>query len=859
MPATRSKVLLMPAAHSVDLSNCDREPIHIPGSIQPHGFLLHCDRELSKVLRHSANAGAMLHLDGDLNGRHILDLLGAEVTHDLRNAIAAAPEASRPAVLAHMRMPNDAHFDIAVHRQDGGAIVEFEPSLRRTQPLQLAREMIGRVKDITDIDALIGASARLVQAVLGYDRVMIYRFEADGSGKVVSEAKRHDLETFLGQYFPASDIPRQARALYMQNPIRVISDASGARVPLVPELDKAGMPLDLSFAHLRSVSPIHCEYLRNMGVGASMSISIITNGTLWGLIACHHYAPKTLSMSERIAAEMFGEFFSLHLLALKQKRKLDIANETRRSLDHFLQTASHYSDVDALFAGALPAFQSLLDCDGVGLWMNGRRTSVGTTPPAGVEAVLAHFVGEVADGRIWANHMLSEVFPDAENYFEDVSGLMAIPLSQIPRDYLFFFRKERLQTLNWAGNPEKSYETGPLGDRLTPRKSFAIWKETVHRQAEPWSESDIEIAEALRLATVEIVLRHSEMMAEERSKADIRQRMLNEELNHRVKNILAVIKSLIVAPTKDARPIEDYIGSLRGRIHALSHAHDQLTRGGGGGGLSNLLETELLPYRAGNTKFSLLGPSVTLDARAHAVAALVIHELCTNAAKYGALSTPGGSLAVQWQSEENGDCLITWDEDGGPTVGMPSRKGFGTALIERSIPYDLGGSSRVDYRSSGLFAEFRLPGRFLSWEEVEPQMDSHMVHSIPASAAPVLEPSLHILLVEDQVLIAMDAEMMLADAGLNNVVTASSSADALNRLKSFTPGIAILDINLGRDTSVPVAEELARRNIPFVFATGYDDRSIVPENFSDVPVVRKPYDSLALVAALAARLGNDRN
>ncbi len=198
--------------------------------------------------------------------------------------------------------------------------------------------MIGRVKDIADIDLLISSSARLVRTVLGYDRVMVYRFEEDGSGKVASEAKRPDLESFLGQYFPATDIPQQARILYMQNPIRVISDARGTRVSLLPEEDEISLPLDLSFAHLRSVSPIHCEYLRNMGVAASMSISLILDGKLWGLIACHHYAPKTLTMSERIAAEMFGEFFSLHLLALRQKRKLDISTEARRALDRFLQS-----------------------------------------------------------------------------------------------------------------------------------------------------------------------------------------------------------------------------------------------------------------------------------------------------------------------------------------------------------------------------------------------------------------------------------------------------------------------------------------------------------------------------------------
>ncbi|MDZ7873480.1 MAG: HWE histidine kinase domain-containing protein [Rhizobium sp.] len=839
---------------SVDLTNCDREPIHIPGSIQPHGCLLACDPGISSIRLYSANAPEMLGATGPLDGRWIADLLGEDVLHDIRNAVAAAPEASRPAVIAHLRLPTGQHFDVAVHRQKQGAILEFEPSFRRTQPLQLAREMIGRVKDINDIDLLISASAKLVRTVLGYDRVMVYRFEEDGSGKVASEAKRHDLESFLGQYFPATDIPRQARILYMQNPIRVISDARGLRVDLLPQAEERAAPLDLSFAHLRSVSPIHCEYLRNMGVSASMSISIIVDGKLWGLIACHHYAPKTLTMSERIAAEMFGEFFSLHLLALKQKRKLDISNEARRSLDRFLQAASHRSDLDDILTAALPEFQTLFACDGVGLLMNGRWTAIGSTLPPGAEEDFTRFIAEVADGRIWSTKALSEDYPPAGAFFEDVSGVMAVPLSHLPRDYIFFFRKERLQTLNWAGNPDKSYETGPLGDRLTPRKSFALWKETVQRQAAPWRDSDFEIAEAIRSATVEIVLRHNELMQEERSKSDVRQRMLNEELNHRVKNILAVIKSLVAAPSQDEVPIQDYIGSLRGRIHALSHAHDQLTRGGGGGTLNDLLQAELLPYRAGRSVIEVKGPSVTLDARAHAVAALVIHEMCTNAAKYGALSRDGGALAISWEETGDGDCRLHWRESGGPTIGPIGRKGFGSALIERSIPYDLGGTSRVDYRPEGLDAEFRLPGRFLSWEaetvseEPNPHVEAEVADH-PTSIA-----GIPVLLVEDQVLIAMDAEMMLADAGIDNVVTASSSSDALNRLKSFAPAIAILDINLGSDTSVPVAQELIRRGIPFVFATGYDDRSSVPEELLSVPVVRKPYDADALVKALSDRL-----
>jgi CheY-like chemotaxis protein len=211
-------------------------------------------------------------------------------------------------------------------------------------------------------------------------------------------------------------------------------------------------------------------------------------------------------------------------------------------------------------------------------------------------------------------------------------------------------------------------------------------------------------------------------------------------------------------------------------------------------------------------------------------------------------------VAVEWQRVEEDDCVIRWRETGGPTIGPIGRKGFGTALIERSIPYDLGGSSHLDYKAEGLAAEFRIPGRFLTWETAEITKERPVDNPIPVTESQPFQAGLPVLLVEDQVLIAMDAEMMLADAGIDNVVTASSSADALSRLKTFTPAIAILDINLGRDTSVPVAEELTKLGIPFVFATGYDDRSIVPDGFAEVPVVRKPYDSGALLKALSDRL-----
>ncbi len=840
---------MLPPGAPVDLTNCDREPIHIPGSIQSHGCLLACDPSVTTIWQHSANAPGMLGVERQLNGMALVDILGPEALHTLRNAVIASRGASHPSLIFALPLANGRAFDIAVHEHRSIVIIEFEvPGAGSSETINLSRALISRISNIEDIDNLVAHATRLISGALGYDRVMAYRFDVSGAGKVISEVKRPDLESFAGQYFPAGDIPQQARALYLKNTIRIISDSSGTRIPIIagPGFDRE--PLDLSFAHLRSVSPIHCEYLRNMGVAASMSISIVVDGELWGLIACHHYSPKALPMIARVAAEMFGEFFSLHLQVLRQKLKLDTATRARQSLDRFLHLTSQHAHVGDVLREHLDDFARLLPCNGAGLWVSGRWSGVGATPPDDAIPGLARFLNTVADGRVWSTHMLSQRWAGAEAYYREAAGLIAIPLSRLPRDYLFFFRKEVIQTLDWAGNPDKTYASGPLGERLTPRTSFAIWKQTVHMQSDFWTDTDLEIAEAVRAALVETVLRHNELMAEERDKADVRQRMLNEELNHRVKNILAIIRSLLGQPTRQNRDLEEYVASLRGRIQALAFAHDQVVRGDGGGLLKDLLDAELTPYRSSEATVTLAGPPVWIDSRAFSVMALVLHELSTNAAKYGALSRQGGRLAVSWTIGGDGNLHLNWQESGGPTVAPPTREGFGSALIDRSIPYDLGGTSRVDYAPGGVRGEFLIPARHIAG--IDPGDPDDSARIADASDAPDIPSGLHVLLVEDQMLIAMDAENMLADGGMSQVTTSNSADEALRRLKDFTPDVAVLDVNLGVTTSIPVAEELARRGVPFVFATGYGDSPVIPAAFASIPVVRKPYDVDMLTTAI---------
>lgn len=427
--------------------------------------------------------------------------------------------------------------------------------------------------------------------------------------------------------------------------------------------------------------------------------------------------------------------------------------------------------------------------------------------------------------------------------------MLVIPLSQRSRDFLIYVRRETVQTLDWAGDPKKTYEHGPLGERLTPRKSFAIWKETVRGRSLPWSDADRRLAEALRIAVVEVLLFHSELLADERARAALRQRVLNQELNHRVKNILAVIQSLMAQQPAPDAPVESYAATLRGRIQALAHAHDQVVRDEDGGRLADLLAAELGPYRAGSEAIAIEGPGVMLDARAFTVMALVIHEMATNAAKYGALSRPNGRLAIRWALEPSGACRMEWRESGVGDVVAPRTRGFGSTLVERTLAFDLGGESRLRFESDGVVADFLLPAGCVS---------AVAAAAIPAPAVAPVTPQpdaapaqgARVLLVEDQILIAMALESELVDAGYRVAGIAGTVASALRLIETAAPDLAVLDISLGREQSFPVARALMARGVHFVFATGYGADLALPDEFSAVPVVEKPYAMADLLAKL---------
>jgi light-regulated signal transduction histidine kinase (bacteriophytochrome) len=839
----------------VDLTNCDREPIHIPGSVQPFGFLLALSSDFTVGMA-SDNLPQYLGLDRtevlqrpitEIFSRSAVETIGARVDY------LSGPDATER-LFGIALQDGGKPFDIAIHFSGAYLIIEAEPSDIETDVNsgEMVRLMLSRVRKTKGITELAQEAARQLKILTGFDRVMVYRFHADGSGEVISEVARSGLEPFLGLHYPASDIPAQARALYQRNWLRIIADINAKPVPLVAPPTHSAALLDLSMSTLRSVSPIHIEYLQNMGVGASMSVSILRDGKLWGLFACHHYSAWHISFERRTAAELFGQMFSWMLES--REREATVAYETKahQIQERLISAAATHEHSRRAIVDFIEDYRNMIACDGIAIWSDGEITLSGATPTESEVKDLVAFINRTSPGRICASAEIAKVYAAGESFRDRAAGFLAVPISRVPRDCLIFFRREILRSVKWAGDPNKSYSEGPLGPRLTPRKSFEAWQEVVRGQSAPWTPADLAIAESLRITLLEVILQLADLAARERRGAQERQELMIAELNHRVRNILGLVRGLVAQSKETANSLEEFAGVLGGRIQALARAHDQITSlNWAPVALRSLVESEAGAYlgsRAGRVKLG--GPDVALDPKAFATLALVVHEMMTNSAKYGALADSTGQVEIVWKLDQTSGLIIDWKESGGPPVQPPSRRGFGTTIIERSIPFDLKGDAELRFDLLGVHARFVIPSNY-----VEMMSMSGIATRVEMEepAAPRLSGTA--LIVEDNLIIAMSAEVILLELGARHVDTAASVAQALDAIGRSAPGFALLDLNLGSESSIPVGEKLIEMNIPFIFATGYGERAPIPQNLSSVPVIQKPYTKEVVEAALT-RLGD---
>lgn len=504
----------------VDLTNCDKEPIHIPGSIQPHGVLFVLREPGLKITCVSESSAAMLGLaPSELLGRDLTELLEPSQGAGLAQTLQGPDlRAINPLKLTLTTAGEQRFFDAIAHRHKGHLLLELEPSEARANIPFLSffhqtRGAISKLRSSRDLSELCTHAAQEVRRLTGFDRVLVYMFDPEWNGRVIAEDKREGTASYLGLNFPASDIPRQARELYASNWLRFIPTIHYQPSRLV-SADPGAEPIDLSFSALRSVSPIHLEYLKNMGATASMSVSLMKESKLWGLISCTHEAgPRLLPYEVRAACEFLGEITSSLLGAKEANEDLDYKIRLKSVQTALLQSMAQQKDFIRSLMDSTPSLLDLTGAKGAAVYFNQRTYVIGAAPDEKQLSELIQWLAQQPAQELFVTESLPKQYPPAEAFKDVACGVMAGPLSRGQHNYVLWFRPEVVQTVNWSGNPNKPVEVDGDVVRLHPRKSFELWKETVHLRSLPWKAAECEAASELMKSIVDLVLQKSEELA----------------------------------------------------------------------------------------------------------------------------------------------------------------------------------------------------------------------------------------------------------------------------------------------------------------------------------------------------------
>jgi two-component system, chemotaxis family, sensor kinase Cph1 len=506
-----------PAYVEVDLSTCDREPIHIPGAIQPHGVLLALDED-QRVVMASVNVGLLLGTAHEhAIGADLYALLGAGAAQAVAERIADWTPAE-PLVLT---LPGEIggvlageEVDITIHRSGERVVVEIESLGRPRSTLlsyQSARSAMARLAAWQRVDGLLAQLAVEIRTLTEFDRVMVYRFDRNWNGEVVAEERREDLNPYLGLHYPASDIPAQARRMYTVNWTRLIADVRYQPVHLDPVVDPGtGEPLDLTHSTLRSVSPIHLEYLSNMGVTASMSVSIVIDGELWGLVACHHYSgPHRPSRDARSAAEFLGQVTSSQIAELERAEAREDALAVQSTLSRISArvTASEEPPLQQLADD--PEVLDLVRASGLAICYGDEITTRGDVPD---ESALRR----IADKLLvppYGEPVASDSLPELDRALGLVADVAAgaLGIGSSDDSWIIWLRPELPEIVDWGGDPHNSKLYATEGDevRLSPRKSFDLWREVVRGHSQPWAEWELDVVRSLRTFMNAVLLQRS--------------------------------------------------------------------------------------------------------------------------------------------------------------------------------------------------------------------------------------------------------------------------------------------------------------------------------------------------------------
>ena len=524
-----------PGFGEADLTNCEREQIHLPGSIQPHGALLVLKEPSLEIERASVNAAEFLGVASTPLIGQSVEAIGRELATALERVSEERSFEAPHVVTVRLDGARDNLFDCVVHRPTvGQLIVEFELATDsdRTLSAQL-KSGVDTIAAAASLQSLCDVTAQLLKQVLGYSRVMVYRFDADGHGQVFAEQREPELESYLGNHYPASDIPQIARDLYLKNRVRMLADVGYTPVPVHPECGAGSeADLDMSLCHLRSMSPMHIQYLKNMGVASTLVASLASAGRLWGLIACHHTKPLRAGYTARATTELIAEVVATRIAALESVTQTRIEHAIRRLDQNMIDLIAHDGDwPKALFENA-KGFLQAFDATGAVLTYDGEIVSIGSVPDDDSVKKLTEWLDEHVTDQLFHSAKLGCEHPELTEVSQEAPGVLATTISSVSGEYLICFRPEKVRTIVWGGDPRKPVEAGSTASDISPRRSFEQWRELLKETAEPWSQNELSAAKLVgrsirdlvhQIRAVRALIAHSQLetLMEQLERSDI--------------------------------------------------------------------------------------------------------------------------------------------------------------------------------------------------------------------------------------------------------------------------------------------------------------------------------------------------
>ncbi|MGU3665234.1 histidine kinase dimerization/phosphoacceptor domain -containing protein [Methylobacterium sp. A49B] len=679
-------------AEPVDASLCEREPIHIPGSIQPNAVMLAADAATLHVQAYSANVSEIVDpVEPPLAGRPLADVLPADFVAAIRVRLGGGTlEDGRSLRRRITFLGSGATYHAVAHAHAGRLIVELELEPDSDDDFATASQVdtelaVGRLREAGSLADAARIAALEIRALTGFEAVLVYRFDTDWNGEAVAEDKAPDWSrSLLGLRFPASDIPAQARALYTKAKSRFVIDRDSVPVGLVAAPGGGNAPLDLTFAQHRTLSPIHLEYQRNLGVNGSMSISIMVEGRLWGLMIGHHRRPHYVTPETRSAATVLTDAFAMRVQEIESRR---LWEERQAHLDvegRLVRGLTRSDDFVAALTTGATTLLDLFSATGAGIVSGGRVTLIGRTPPAKAVTAIAAWLRDrvpASEGGYSSNNFSAE-YPKAALHREIASGLLAAFVDESRENLLLWFRPEVPSTVTWGGDPRKPVLAGSGPVAVLPRRSFERWIEERTGFASPWADWQIQLAGSLAEAVEGVVLRQRRKIDELTSLLAEKERLLEQkdlltrEIDHRVKNSLQIVSAFLQMQRRqiadgDARQA---FADTSARVMSVARVHDSLYQA------ERVDEVDL-----GQTIESLCNDLAGLAGDGHAVdltaepglmvpyrkavaLSLIATELVTNAFKYAANPAGGGRVEVSVSASGPGEVQLRVCDDGG---GLP--------------------------------------------------------------------------------------------------------------------------------------------------------------------------------------------